>query len=61
MFNIIYIFFKGTLANLKRNQIKLSDNILRILQERDEERKERKIQAEIISQLRDEVRILVNF
>lgn len=50
----------GSFSNLKRNQVKLHDNVIRILQERDEEKKERMLQTKLLAELRDEVKLLVS-
>ena len=55
----LFIFHSGALDNLKRNQVKLHDNVLLLIQEKEEERKERKMFIDIILQLREEVKILV--
>lgn len=57
---IIFFILTGALNNMKRNQVKLHDNILKVLQEREEEKKEREQQSAIIMELRNEVKMMVN-
>ena len=47
------------MRNLKRNQVKLHDNVFRLIQDREQDREERKIEMEIIMDLRREIKILV--
>lgn len=44
---------------MKRNNVKLHDNILVLLQDNAQWKKERKLQMKMISDLRDEIKILV--
>lgn len=44
---------------MKRNQVKLHDNMLRLLQEREDEKAERRMLIERMVELRDEVRLIV--
>ena len=53
-------FFIGILNNLKRNNVKLHDNVLVLLQDNAQSKKERKMLMKIISDLREEIRILVS-
>lgn len=51
--------FSGSLSNLKRNQVKLNDNVIALQQEKEEERKERQLLIDLIRDLREEVKLLV--
>ena len=44
---------------MKRTQVKLHDNIVRILQEREVEKKERQMHFEMIKELRDQIKLMV--
>ena len=50
----------GALNNLKRNNVKLHDNILVLMQDNAQWKKERKLQMKIICDLREEIKILVS-
>ena len=43
---------------MKRNQVKLHDNIVVLMQEKEEAAKDRKAMMDLIAELRDEVKIL---
>lgn len=58
--SIYVIFPAGSFKNLKRNNVKLHDNILKLMQEREEDKRARDIQMELIRDLRDEVKLLVS-
>lgn len=44
---------------MKRNYVKLQDNVVLLLQERDEEKKDRKMILEIVKEVRDELKLIV--
>lgn len=50
----------GSLNNLKRNHIKLLDNVMHLIQEREEEKRDRRICMQMILDLRDEIRLIVS-
>ena len=45
---------------MKRNQVKQHDNILRLLQLREEDRAQEIVKMQMLKDIRDELRILVN-
>ena len=47
------------MKNIKRNYVKLHDNVLKIMQDREEERKERQDMMQLIIDLRDEIKLIV--
>lgn len=51
----------GALNNLHRNQVKLHDNVLFLTQRREDDEKERKLQTAILTELRDEIKVLVSY
>lgn len=55
------LFILGSFKSLKRNNVKLHDNMLRIIQEREQEKKDRQKEMAIIKDLQEEVRLLVIF
>ena len=57
-FIYIFLFYTGSFKNLKRNFVKVHDNLLKVLQDRAEERKEREGDRELIKELREEVKLL---
>lgn len=58
MYINIFIY-SGSLKYLKRNQVKLHDNVLRLIQEREAEKKERQMLFEIVKEIRDDLKLLV--
>lgn len=52
------MFYLGSFSNMKRNQAKLHDNMLVLLQERKEAAKERKTMIEMMTEMRREIKIL---
>lgn len=45
---------------MKRNQVKLHDNVVRILQQREEEKAERKELLDMVQELREEIKLMVS-
>lgn len=60
-FNTYLFIFPGSFKFLKRNQVKLHDNVLKLMQEREEERKERDDSKELTKELIEQVKLLVIF
>ena len=44
---------------MKRNNVNLHENVLALLQNREEERKERALLMKMLAELREEVKVLV--
>ena len=49
----------GSFKYLKRNQVKLHDNVLKIIQQREEEKKERDAQLDMVQEIREDMKLLV--
>lgn len=49
----------GSFKNLRRNNVKLHDNVLHLIQEKEEEKKERRLHMELLVEIRDQLKILV--
>lgn len=49
----------GSFKYLKRNQVKLHDNVLKLMQDHAEEKKEREKLMNLVMELRDEISLLV--
>lgn len=55
----MFLISLGALKFLKRNHVKLHDNVLKIIQDREEEKKQREIMMDLICDLREEVKLQV--
>ena len=51
----------GSLNHLKRNQLNLHDNVVVLLQDSEESKRDRKFQISLLEDIRNELKILVSF